>query len=150
MAEEVANTTPVTEPVAEPAAVAAPVEEPLDTMSALKIVLKNAMFHDGLQRGLRVAVKALDRKAARLCCLADDCDEAAYKRLVQALCKDNSIPLIQVPESKTLGEWCGLCKIDAEGNARKVAKCSCCVITNFGEDCAALGVVLNYIKEHSN
>jgi len=35
----------------------------------------------------------------------------------------------QVDDSKKLGEWAGLCKIDKEGKARKVVGCSCVVVT---------------------
>ena len=118
----------------------------MDIMTAVSEVLKNALHHEGLQRGLRLAVKALDRGVAQICFLAEDCDEATYTRLIEALCADRQVPLIKIPEGKTLGQWCGLCKIDAEGNARKIVKCSSAVITDFGEDSAALGVVLEYVR----
>ena len=55
----------------------------MDLMTAVSEVLKNALHHEGLQRGLRLAVKALDRGVAQLCFLAEDCDEANYTRLVE-------------------------------------------------------------------
>lgn len=61
---------------------------PLDPMTALKIVLRTSMFHDGLARGLKEAVKALDRREAHLCVLANSCDEPAYTKLISALCKE--------------------------------------------------------------
>ena len=39
-----------------------------------------------------------------------------------------SILFLQVEDSKKLGEWAGLCKIDREGKARKVVGCSCVVV----------------------
>ncbi len=36
---------------------------------------------------------------------------------------------IKVDDNKKLGEWSGLCKIDKEGKARKVVRCSCVVVT---------------------
>jgi len=42
-----------------------------------------------------------------------------------------------VEDQMELGEWAGLCKIDAEGNATKVVKASCVVIHNWGEDSPA-------------
>lgn len=55
----------------------------MDIMTAVREVLKNALHHEGLQRGLRLAVKALDRNVAQFCFLAEDCDESSYTRLIE-------------------------------------------------------------------
>lgn len=57
---------------------------------------------------------------AQLCILADDCNQPDYKKLIEALCAEHNVNLISVAENKQLGEWAGLCKLDAEGTARKV------------------------------
>merc|ERR1711977_794487 len=61
--------------------------------AALKGVLKLALMHDGLARGLREASKALDRRQAHVCVLNESCEEEAYKKLVIALCSEHKIPL---------------------------------------------------------
>ena len=115
-------------------------------ISALKEVLKKSLIHDGLARGLHESAKALDRRQAHVAVLASDCTEAAYVNLVEALCTEHNIPLVKVPESKKLGEWVGLCKLDKEGQARKVVKCSIAVVKDYGEESEALNVLLNHIK----
>merc|ERR1712080_618005 len=40
-----------------------------------------------------------------------------------------------------LGEWAGLCKIDQEGKARKVVKCSAAVVRDWGSQGAANDVL---------
>lgn len=82
----------------------------MTVLEALKGVLKLALIHDGLARGLREASKALDRRQAHMCVLNEGCEEEAYKKLVVALCAEHSIPLIKVPDGKQLGEWAGLCR----------------------------------------
>ena len=82
----------------------------MSVLDALKGVLKLAMIHDGLARGLREASKALDRRQAHMCVLNEACEEDAYKKLVIALCGEHKIPLIKVPDGKQLGEWAGLCE----------------------------------------
>ncbi|TIA72883.1 hypothetical protein E3P91_01722 [Wallemia ichthyophaga] len=99
---------------------------------ALQQVLKNALYHDGLARGLRECAKALDRRAAHLCVLVETCTEAEYIKLIEALCAEHQINLIKVSDAKVLGTWAGLCKIDREGNARKVVGTSCVVVRDFG------------------
>ena len=121
-------------------------DAPLSVDDALKEVLKKALINDGLARGLREAVKALDKRQAFLCVLSEGCTEPAYVKLVEALCTEHSINLIKVPDSKKLGEWVGLCKIDREGNARKVVGCSCVVVKNYGEQTTAIAVLENHFK----
>jgi len=127
----------------------------MDVNSAVKLVLKKALAHDGLCRGLRETTRAIEKHQAQLCILAEDCDQPDYKKLVEALCAENNVNLLSVPEAKQLGQWAGvsavltssksrlyavqdeetvvpfmqLCKIDQEGEARKVVGCSSVVVT---------------------
>eukprot|EP00179_Madagascaria_erythrocladioides_P004546 CAMPEP_0198310320 /NCGR_PEP_ID=MMETSP1450-20131203/2436_1 /TAXON_ID=753684 ORGANISM="Madagascaria erythrocladiodes, Strain CCMP3234" /NCGR_SAMPLE_ID=MMETSP1450 /ASSEMBLY_ACC=CAM_ASM_001115 /LENGTH=161 /DNA_ID=CAMNT_0044013139 /DNA_START=145 /DNA_END=630 /DNA_ORIENTATION=- len=119
----------------------------MDVMTALKEVFKRSLQHDGLARGLRESAKALDRRQGHLCVLASNCNEPTYVRLIGALCDEHNIKLLKVPDNKQLGEWAGLCKIDEEGNARKVVPCSCVVVKDFGETSEALEVLLDYVKQ---
>ncbi|KAF2114455.1 hypothetical protein BDV96DRAFT_494829 [Lophiotrema nucula] len=118
----------------------------MSVLEALKGVLKLALIHDGLARGLREASKALDRRQAHMCVLNEACEEEAYKKLVVALCSEHKIPLIKVPDGKQLGEWAGLCQIDREGNPRKVVNCSCVVVRDWGEDSQERSILLNYFQ----
>jgi len=118
----------------------------MDVQSALQEVLKIALIYDGLARGLHEAAKALDKREASLCVLAENCDEPMYVKLVEALCTSHQIPLVKVKDKKTLGEWVGLCKIDKEGKPRKVVPCSCCVIRDYGKDSEAQDVIKAYIE----
>jgi small subunit ribosomal protein S12e len=118
----------------------------MSVLDALKGVLKLALIHDGLARGLREASKALDRRQAHMCVLNEACEEEAYKKLVIALCSEHKIPLIKVPDGKMLGEWAGLCVLDREGNARKVVNCSCVVVRDWGEESQERNVLLNYFQ----
>ncbi|CAH7666025.1 50S ribosomal protein L30e-like protein [Phakopsora pachyrhizi] len=111
---------------------------------ALKKVLKTSLVHDGLARGLRESAKALDKRQAHLCVLNEGCTEAEYVKLIEALCSEHKINLIKVGDGKLLGEWCGLCKIDRDGTARKVVGCSCVVVKEFGEESQALNVLLDH------
>lgn len=109
----------------------------MDTNEVLQEVLKTSLMHNGLSRGLHEAAKSLDKRQALLCILATNCDEPMYAKLIEALCKEHNIDIIKVDDSKKLGEWAGLCKIDKEGQARKVVGCSCVVVKDFGKETSA-------------
>ncbi|KAF8886986.1 50S ribosomal protein L30e-like protein [Infundibulicybe gibba] len=118
----------------------------LSLEDALQQVLKNALVHDGLARGLRECAKALDRKQAHLCVLVETCTEAEYTKLITALCAEHKIHLITVGDAKVLGTWAGLCKIDREGNPRKIVGCSCVVVKEYGQESEGMHVLLDYFK----
>ena len=132
--------------VATPAA-AAPVEE-YTALTACAEVLKRALYADGLRRGLHESTKALDHGTARLCCLAQDCDEQNYVTLIKALCDEHQVNLITVPTKVELGKWCGLCKIDSNGEAKAIVPTSCCVVTDFGEQSKALEFLMEFLKSN--
>lgn len=115
-------------------------------MEAVPKVLKKALIHDGVVRGLHQVTKALEGKRVLCCFLAKSCSEEAYIRLVQALCKERGVPLIDIPDAKQLGQWAGLCKIDKEGEPRKVVGASCVAITDYGEESPARNFLLQHIQ----
>jgi small subunit ribosomal protein S12e len=71
-------------------------EEAMTFEEAIVQVLKKSLIHDGLARGLKECVKALDRREAHLCILAESCDEQQYIKLITALCEEYTIRLIKV------------------------------------------------------
>ncbi|CAL1547542.1 unnamed protein product [Lymnaea stagnalis] len=119
---------------------------PLDIYQALQEVLKTALIHDGLCRGVKEATKALDKRQAHLCVLANSVDEPLYSKLIEALCAEHDINLLKVDDAKKLGEWAGLCKLDKEGKARKVNACGVVVVKDYGMETPALDVVRDYFK----
>lgn len=119
----------------------------MDVPTALRHVLREALFVDGLSRGIDESARALDRKKGKMCVMAKDCEEAAYTKLVEALCKQHEVPLVKVDDKKVLGEMAGLCKIDKDGKARKVVQCSCVVVSDFGKDTAARDYLITQLKK---
>ena len=91
-------------PVVEETAAAA---EP-DLNKSVASVLKKALAHDGLCRGLHECVRAIEKDQAQLVVLAEDCNQVDYKTLVEALCAEKGIDLLSVKEAKQLGEWAGV------------------------------------------
>jgi small subunit ribosomal protein S12e len=110
------------------------------------MVMRTALTHDGLRRGLHESVKALDRGVGQLCVLANDCDNEEYSTLIKALCAESNVHMIMADKGTELGEWVGLAKLNEDGTVRKAVRCSVAVVTDFGEESAALQVVLNYVK----
>ena len=121
-------------------------EEITDLFTAVRKVLKNAMYTDGVVRGLHQVTKAIDGGHAQVVFLSESCNEAVYKKLIEALCHEKNVNLMTVPDKMQLGEWCGLCKIDAEGNATAVVKCSAAAIRDFGEETEGLAIVQASLK----
>mmetsp|Transcript_90013 Transcript_90013/g.254957 ORF Transcript_90013/g.254957 Transcript_90013/m.254957 type:complete len:140 (-) Transcript_90013:69-488(-) len=130
----------------EPVAAAAVEEEDVtDLNGAVRRVLKHALFVDGAIRGLHEVAKHIEAGKAQIVFLAETCNEPAYKKLVQGLCLEKNVPLVDVPDNKTLGEWAGLCKIDKDGLPRKVVGASCVAIIDFGEEGQAYNYLMNYL-----
>jgi len=78
-------------------------EDCTDLMTACKRVLRNALKVDGCIRGLHEVAKTLDASKAQVVMLAESCNEPAYKKLIQGLCAEKSVPLIDIPDNKQLG-----------------------------------------------
>jgi len=107
----------------------------MDINTALQEILKLAMIHDGLARGLRESVKALDKRSALLCVLANNCDEQMYVKLIEALCAEHNINLIKVSSyinKYTFSIICTLCfSKDIEREECTIYFSSFCLIKTY-------------------
>merc|ERR1719291_363167 len=122
-------------------------EEVTDLMGAVRGVLKRALHVDGVIRGLHEVAKHIDASKAQVVFLAESVNEQNYKKLVKGLCLEKNVPLIDVPDNKALGEWAGLCKIDKDGNPRKVVGASCVCVTDFGEEGQAYDFMMKHLGQ---
>ena len=123
----------------------------LDLTGAFRRVLKAASFTDDLAKGLHEVCKAIDnRNKPVLCLLSNSCDEPQYKKLVEALCKDNDVPIVRVEDGKVLGEWIGLCKYDNMMNPRNPRRCSSCVLKAFAAEDDASAMVQQAISQNKD
>eukprot|EP00439_Symbiodinium_sp_Y106_P045720 s47_g5.t2 len=122
---------------------AEPEEEVTDLMGAVRGVLKKSLMVDGAIRGLHEVAKHIEACKAQVVFLSESCNEATYKKLIQGLCVEKNVPVIDVPDNKSLGEWAGLCKIDKDGMPRKVVGASCVAIVDFGEEGEAYNFMMN-------
>jgi len=124
-------------------------EEVIDHLEALRRVLRKSGAVNGLRRGLHETAKVLDNGTARLCCLAADCDNPEYVKLIKALC-GSKVPLLEIESREKLGEWCGLVKFEQEtGELKKSVKTSVAAITDFGEETEELRILLAHVKKAS-
>ncbi|KAK6284831.1 hypothetical protein POUND7_003783 [Theobroma cacao] len=80
----------------------------MDLTTAIQVVLRKSLAHGGLARGLHEGAKVIEKHAALLCLLAEDCDQPDYVKLVKALCSDHQTDLLPIPSAKVLGEWAGV------------------------------------------
>ena len=114
---------------------------------AIRDVLKKASHHNGLFRGVNEVARAIDKGDAKVCFVADNCELNDYKNLIKALCTEKHVPLVNVTDRLQLGEWAGMCKIDAAGVARNVVKCSSVAISYVDEETQAWKVLSNTLNQ---
>ena len=69
--------------------------------------------------------------------------------MVQALCAESGVHLIMAEHGTEIGEWVGLAKLNQDGSIKKAVRCSVAVVTDFGEESAALNYVMNYVNENA-
>ena len=121
----------------------------MDFETALNQSVKRALANDGLARGVHECAKCLEKRTAHLCLLAEDCEGAGIKSLIEALCVQNKIRLFPVASRQELGRLCGLVKYDEEGEEKKVVNTSVAVVRNWGEESEALTFLLNALKKNA-
>jgi small subunit ribosomal protein S12e len=110
----------------------------VDFETALKRIVQTANADSLLAKGIHEVSKSLETKdekvKAKYVLLAKNCTEANYVKIVKGLAAQNKIPVHEIEEGETLGEWLGISKVDKNGNVTKKRKCSSVAIRDFSTD----------------
>lgn len=110
----------------------------VDYDTAFRRVVQTANNDSLLAKGIHEVCKAIETKDEKLraqyVVLAKNCDEANYVKIVKGLAAQNKIPVIEIEQGETLGEWLGICKYDKNKNVTKARKCSSVAIRGFSAD----------------
>ena len=111
---------------------------PIDFDAALKRIVQTSNSDSLLAKGIHEVAKALESKdekvKAKYVVLAKNCTEANYVKIVKGLAQQNKVPVYEIEEGETLGEWLGICKHDKNGNVTKKRKVSSVAIRDFSAD----------------
>ncbi|KAL7722981.1 40S ribosomal protein S12 [Entamoeba marina] len=81
-----------------------------------------------LTKGIRQCLKVIEANKALFCFIASDNDNDKYTNLLNAICQEKGVKIVKIAEKMQLGEWTAQCKFNQEGEATKIAKCSCAVV----------------------
>ncbi|EDR27559.1 40S ribosomal protein S12, putative [Entamoeba dispar SAW760] len=103
------------------------VEELPQELKDIKAILYQARAQNALTKGIRQCLKVIEAKKALYCFIAEDCDNDKYTGLLKAICKEQGVKIVMVPQKIQLGEWTNQCKI-RDGAAVRIAKCSCATV----------------------
>ncbi|KAL6091218.1 hypothetical protein STEG23_029271 [Scotinomys teguina] len=76
----------------------------MEINTVLQEVVKIALIHDGLARGICEVAKALNKCQAHLCVVTSNCGEPMHVKLVEAPYAEHQINVIKVDNNKKLGE----------------------------------------------
>merc|ERR1711908_91446 len=90
-----------------------------DFEADLRGAIRKAKMRDGLAKGIREVIRAIELGESSVVLLAEDCNHAEYKKLVECMCAQNDVPLVKVQSKMDLGAMCGLVKLDTDGNPVK-------------------------------
>jgi small subunit ribosomal protein S12e len=88
-------------------------------------VIQQTVSQRNAWMGLKEVTKSVAQGKSACVFLANDVGEAQYKALVEAICRENKTALINVDSKEILGQWCGLAKLDEEGEVVKARSCGC-------------------------
>lgn len=91
-----------------------------------------------LAKGIHEVCKAIETKddkvRAKYVIISKNCSDANYVKIVKGLAAQNKIPLVEIEQGETLGEWLSMCKYDKNKNVIKQRKCSSVAIRDFSVD----------------
>lgn len=88
-------------------------------------VIQNTISTRTACMGLKQVTRSVAQGQSAVVFLASDVGEKPYKDLIEAICRENKTALINVDSKEILGQWCGLAKVDEEGEVVKARSCGC-------------------------